>query len=141
VKPMRRVWRVERSYDGLGPFTAGLWNTDWNRYCVGNHNPRHMPSPYTANHLRGPNKVGSYDEYYYGFDRLETLARWVCEHRREEAHARDFVIRVLGVPWDSHALKTDQIVYRRRDAVVIRELSLLEVPTELEVCQLRQMAA
>lgn len=137
---MRRAYRIERASDGAGPFGAGLWSDlTWSK------NPRAMPSP-RYGHKRGPHGVGLdwkplTGEWRYAFDGLTSLARWCSFEALREAQDKGFVVRVVAVPWNEHAWLTDQIVYRWRAATVLREMSPLAVPVELECRGLRQMAA
>jgi hypothetical protein len=138
MTPMRRVWRVEHKTNGAGPFVD---QTVWRERCKHGKNPQRMPGPYSATHKRGPLSARFDSNYRYAFDSLQTLAKWTCECHRQAAHKAGYVVRVYGVSWDSHTLLADQVVFRKTDAIPLRELSLLEVPVELEVCQLRQMAS
>ncbi len=143
MKPLRRAYRIERASDGAGPFWTGVWdNMGWHE-----KNPRQMPGPCSeARHKRGPRYVGiDYKrlegEWRYAFDSLTSLAHWCSPIALNIAHRAGHVVRVVGVPWDDHTWLTDQIVYRWRAATVLRELSPLDVPVELEARKLRRLAA
>lgn len=151
MKPLRRVWRIERKDNGRGP-----WNGFGASAFDGGdlHNEQHpsrMPPPYDDMVVRSCGKrrprrmtwdyYGTFDEYRYGFPSLGVLTRWCGPHALRVAHDNGCVLKVFGADWDRHILFENQIIFDPRFAVCLKELSLLEVKVELERCQLRQMAA
>lgn len=127
--PLRRVWRIEHRDSCLGPFSIGCLID----YCVGSDRkpstlrPYKMPSIYEDGHMRGPANIAKLvldNGWRYGFPDLKTLLYWFDDDALLASHASDCVLRVYGVPWDQHTLFKQQIVYSRRHALLLRQISL-----------------
>lgn len=152
MKPLRRVWRIERKDNGYGPWN-GFPSSAFDGADVWKHetHPCQMPPPWDdmlirnrGQSLHKPAWKAEWrkpDEYRYGFPSLGVLSKWCGPRALAKAHENGCVLKVIGADWDRHLLFANQIIFDPRYAVEIRELSLLEVPVELEACQLRQMAA
>lgn len=153
--PMRRVWRIEEKDTGLGPWSGSKHAWD---YAYGSH-PGRMPGPYSddckrycgsrqelkrapfAPLMQPPSyQPFGLDDSRFGFPNVRTLLQWVDDQARLSAHVQGYVVRVYAVRWDRHILFENQIIYDAKAARLLRELTPLQVPVELEICRLRQMA-
>lgn len=150
MMPYRRAWRIENG-DGRGPFVGG----GWRGIPYSEKYPGQMPPPDEDNCLRVDGRKDDLVRYpsgrhqpkkgfwgrLFAFPSLEVLLRWCGRGALESAQKNGFVISVYAVPFDQHVLYENQLVFDRDAAQLIRRIDPLDAFVEVEVCQLRKMAA
>lgn len=144
MKPLRRVWRVEHSERGHGPWQAPdddrhrlsvQPGCEWFAYrsnCygapipTGERHPTDMPTAY-IDRLRRSAQAWTLQCKRFAYPDAATLLKWWGPTAREIAHRHGYIVRIYAVGWDSHSLYREQIVFSALDAIPLRTVSLLEL--------------
>lgn len=148
--PLRRAWRIENK-DGRGPFVGGAWRD----LPMGEPYPGRMPPPDEDHCLRAYGSKSEPHVYLtyggrrqpkrwqgvFAFPSLAVLLKWCKPGALESASKNGFFISVYAVPFARHVLYENQMVFDRDAATLIRRIDPKDAFVEVEVCQLRLMAA
>jgi hypothetical protein len=113
---LTEVLRVEHHGDGEGPYRG----VDGLREMYLTHNGDDYPTPWND----GIDYRDGMDEYFCGLADSAAFAHWFGDWRGP-LHAAGYVLRTYLVPASALAPGNYQVMFRKKDAAMIREESLV----------------